>query len=111
MNVYTLRPLSEKRWEGLKHELDNTAASGDQAEYRETLKEIEENATKAGISRSEANSMYDETSTATTAVKGAEASPPSLNFEGGVILDAEREIRIKLYLGQVHQMLSVESVC
>ncbi|KIM42319.1 hypothetical protein M413DRAFT_27108 [Hebeloma cylindrosporum] len=101
INMYTLRPLSEKRWEGLKHELDNTATSGRQAEEQETLKAIDENATKAGISRSEANSMYDLTSPTTPAAKEAEANVPGLNLGDGVVLDAGREVRIKLYMGQV----------
>jgi phosphatidylinositol-3,4,5-trisphosphate 3-phosphatase/dual-specificity protein phosphatase PTEN len=103
--------LSEKRWEGLKRELDKTAASGNQSEYQETLEEIEKNATKAGISRSEANSTYELTSTTTSAAKGAEPSLPVLNLDDGVILDAGREIRIKLYMGQVHPILRIKSIC
>lgn len=103
--------MSEKRWQGLKHELDKTAVSGNQAEQQETLKEIDENATKAGISRSEANSTYDLTSPTTPAVKGAEVSLPGLNLNGGVVLDAGREIRVKLYMGQVHQILRTKSIC
>jgi phosphatidylinositol-3,4,5-trisphosphate 3-phosphatase/dual-specificity protein phosphatase PTEN len=110
INVYTLRPLSEKRWEGLKRELDKTAASGNQPEYQETLEEIEKNATMAGISRSEANSTYELTSTTTPAAKGAEPSLPVLNLDDGVILDAGREIRIKLYMGQVHPILRIKSI-
>lgn len=103
--------MSKKRWEGLKHELNKTAISGNQVEQQETLKEIEENATEAGISRSEANSMYDLTSPTTPAVKSAEASLPGLNLNDGVVLDAGREIRVKLYIGQVHQILRIKSIC
>jgi phosphatidylinositol-3,4,5-trisphosphate 3-phosphatase/dual-specificity protein phosphatase PTEN len=102
--------LSKKRWEGLKHELNKTPASGNQAEQEEALKEIEENAQKAGISRSEANSTYDLTSTSTPTAKGAEVSLPGLNLDDGVVLDAGREIRIKLYMGQVHQLLRIKSI-
>lgn len=103
--------MSKKRWEGLKHALDKTATSGNQAEQQETLKEIEENATKAGISRSEANSMYDLTSPTAPTVKSPEASLPGLDLNDGVVLDAGREIRIKLYIGQVHQILRIKSIC
>lgn len=111
--MYTLQPLSKKRWEGLKHELDKTTADGNQVEQHETLKETEENAKKAGISRSEANSTYDLTSTTTPAVKlkETETSLPTLNLDDGVIVDAGREIRIKLYIGQVYQLLRIKSSC
>jgi len=91
-HVYTLKPLSDKRWEGLKHDLSKNE-NDDQPNLEKTLEAIDNNATAAGVSRSEANSMYD----VTTA--GLKASGAGL--DQGVILDAGREIRVKLYMGQV----------
>ncbi|CAA7268480.1 unnamed protein product [Cyclocybe aegerita] len=84
-SIYTLRPLSDKRWEGLKHDLQKNASNAEQM-----LDAINTNAEAVGLSRSETNSMYD----ITTA--GLKAS-----LDQGVILDAGREIRVKLYMGQV----------
>jgi len=55
------------------------------------------------MSRSEANSIYDVTSpaTSTPSVKKFEVTLAGLNLDDGVILDAGREVRIKIYLGQV----------
>ncbi|CAA7268469.1 unnamed protein product [Cyclocybe aegerita] len=83
--IYTLRPLSDKRWEGLKHDLQKNASNAEQ-----TLDAINTNAEATGLSRSETNSMYD----ITTAGLKAE-------LDQGIILDAGREIRVKLYMGQV----------
>ncbi|KAJ3517517.1 hypothetical protein NLJ89_g463 [Agrocybe chaxingu] len=85
IHVYTLRPLSDKRWEGLKHDLQKNANNAEQM-----LDAINTNAEAAGLSRSEANSTYD----VTTAGLKAE-------LDQGIILDAGREIRAKLYMGQV----------
>ncbi|KDR72555.1 hypothetical protein GALMADRAFT_252686 [Galerina marginata CBS 339.88] len=91
--VYTLRPLSDKRWEGLKEDLHKTVASDDD-HHKQTLEAIDTNASAVGVSRSEANSMYDVTTAASKIGN-------SLGLEQGVILDAGREIRVKLYMGQV----------
>jgi len=55
--------------------------------------------------------MYDLTSPTAPTVKSPEASLPGLDLNDGVVLDAGREIRIKLYIGQVHQILRIKSIC
>ena len=89
-HIYTLQPLSDKRWEGLKHDLSKKESNTDR---KETLEAIDTSADTIGVSRSEANSLHDLTT---------QAMNDSL--EHGVILDAGREVRIKLYMGQVNPL-------
>ncbi|KAF9522741.1 hypothetical protein CPB83DRAFT_911162 [Crepidotus variabilis] len=97
IHVYTLTPLSDKRWEGLKHDLSKNDGN-DKHDLEKTLEAIDQNATAAGVSRSEANSMYDVT---TAGLKGSPNAIGQGSLEQGVVLDAGREIRVKLYMGQV----------
>ncbi|THU78172.1 phosphatases II, partial [Dendrothele bispora CBS 962.96] len=80
ITTYTLRPLTTKKWEtvveGLKAAAD--ASGPDNA--------VSEEGIQHQIPASENNSMYDITQSAT---------------EKGVVLDAGREVRVKLYMGQV----------
>ncbi|PPQ82592.1 hypothetical protein CVT25_007106 [Psilocybe cyanescens] len=95
VHVYTLRPLSDKRWEGLKHDLHKLAAQSD-VEHQETLQVIDKNASTVGVSRSEANSINE-----ITPDEAKIEVPLDQRLERGIILDAGREVRIKLYMGQV----------
>ncbi|KAJ7145364.1 phosphatases II [Mycena crocata] len=72
--TYTLHPLSESGWVNIRDALQDSA-SGHETEDLE-----------ADVPASEANSMYDVTQSAK---------------EHGVVLDAGREVRVKLYMGQV----------
>ncbi|KAH9477617.1 Phosphatidylinositol 3,4,5-trisphosphate 3-phosphatase and dual-specificity protein phosphatase PTEN [Psilocybe cubensis] len=87
IRVYALRPLSDKRWEGLKHDLHKHSAQNNDEHQT-----IEANATTLGVSRSEANSINE------VVPKDAKVDH---KIENGIILDAAREVRIKLYMGQV----------
>ncbi|KAL0069598.1 Telomerase protein component 1 [Marasmius tenuissimus] len=73
--TYNLSPLSDNRWKNLQEEIEKAKAG-------ETVVNPEE----FNIPASEANSMYDLTET----VK-----------DKGVVLDAAREVRVKLYMGQI----------
>ncbi|KAJ3862635.1 phosphatases II [Lentinula novae-zelandiae] len=74
IKTYLLHPLSETIWRDFRQELE-----GGEKEYTVKPEDID-------IPASEANSMYDITQN----VK-----------EKGVVLDAGREVRVKLYMGQV----------
>ncbi|KAF8899795.1 hypothetical protein CPB84DRAFT_1836771 [Gymnopilus junonius] len=101
IHIYTLQPLSDKRWENLKHDI-HVKGSHDSQKHAETEEAIDENANVTGISRSEANSMYDLTGI-TEMQKDEIVSNMAFGagLEPGVILDAGRELRVKLYMGQV----------
>ncbi|KAF8167400.1 hypothetical protein B0H34DRAFT_681736 [Crassisporium funariophilum] len=86
-HVYNLRPLSDKRWAGLQRDLQSVAAD------QQHPNAISSNAEAAGIPKSESNSMYD--------VSTAHASTKLDALEQGIVLDAGRELRVKLYMGQV----------
>ncbi|KAL0578887.1 Telomerase protein component 1 [Marasmius crinis-equi] len=73
--TYTLNPLSDKRWKNIQDQLEK-AKKGEAVVNPEDF----------NIPASEANSMYD----LTESVK-----------DRGVVLDASREVRIKLYMGQI----------
>lgn len=77
--TYALVPLSDATWddmrEAIKHEEPKSKATIGDADEGE-------------MPTSETNSMYDVTRSATAAK------------HAGVILDASREVRIKLYMGQ-----------
>ncbi|KAF9477325.1 phosphatases II [Pholiota conissans] len=97
-HVYTLTPLSDKRWEGLKHDLHKSTAHG-HPERQEMLEAIENQANTVGVSHSEANSMNDVT---VASMKQENAhSALGANISEGIIVDAVREVRVKLYVGQV----------
>ncbi|KAJ4466927.1 hypothetical protein C8J55DRAFT_439273 [Lentinula edodes] len=74
IRTYILHPLSEKNWKDFRQEIE-----GSEKEYTVKPEDID-------IPASEANSIYDITQN----VK-----------EKGVVLDAGREVRVKLYMGQV----------
>ncbi|KAJ3825816.1 phosphatases II [Lentinula raphanica] len=74
IKTFKLRPLSETNWKEFEQDI-----VGNQEQYSVNPEDID-------IPASEANSMYD----LTQGVKGR-----------GVVLDAGREIRVKLYMGQV----------
>ncbi|KAF8970125.1 hypothetical protein BDZ97DRAFT_1725283 [Flammula alnicola] len=97
--VYTLCPLSEGRWQGLKHDLHAKAADAHH-ERQETLKAIAQHADATGMSHSEANSMNDVTTTSLDLNKPEDALVGA-NLDKGIVLDAGRELRVKLYVGQV----------
>jgi phosphatidylinositol-3,4,5-trisphosphate 3-phosphatase/dual-specificity protein phosphatase PTEN len=69
-----MHPLTDRKWDEFRDNLGHTAT-------RESLAPGE-----ANLPLSEANSMYDVTQSAK---------------ERGVVLDAGREVRVKLYMGQV----------
>ncbi|KAF4616693.1 hypothetical protein D9613_008608 [Agrocybe pediades] len=93
IHVFTLQTISDKRWEGLKHDLNKNLKEESIADRKETLQAIDTSATAAGVPRSEANSMDDLTTEA--------LALESDSLENGVLLDAGREVRVKLYMGQV----------
>ncbi|KAF8189895.1 hypothetical protein K438DRAFT_1592985 [Mycena galopus ATCC 62051] len=70
--TYTLHPLSESGWVNIRESLQETDGAPDTDEI--------------DVPASEANSMYDVTQSAK---------------ERGVVLDAGREVRVKVYMGQV----------
>ncbi|KAJ6571746.1 phosphatases II [Mycena capillaripes] len=70
--TYTLHPLSESGWVNIRNALQET----------EGVPDVDE----VDVPASEANSMYDVTQSAK---------------ERGVVLDAGREVRVKVYMGQV----------
>ncbi|KAJ6631161.1 hypothetical protein B0H10DRAFT_1981154 [Mycena sp. CBHHK59/15] len=72
--TYTLHPLSESGWVNIRDNLKTESGSGTETD------ELHD------VPASEANSMYD----VTYSVK-----------EKGVVLDAGREVRVKVYMGQV----------
>jgi phosphatidylinositol-3,4,5-trisphosphate 3-phosphatase/dual-specificity protein phosphatase PTEN len=75
LTCHTLRPLTDAKWAKIRHEVQRVAP--------ELPAET--------IVPSEANSIADVTQT--------------LNAEGGTIVDASREVRVKLYMGQVCQYI------
>ena len=93
--MQTLRPMSDKRWESLKDDIRQTLAKNKQ-EHQETLQAIAHNTNATGISNSEANSINELAPSLAT-----ENIVPGVNIEEGIILDAGREVRVKLYIGQV----------
>ncbi|KAF9561406.1 hypothetical protein CPC08DRAFT_707383 [Agrocybe pediades] len=87
IHVFTLQTMSDKRWEGLKHDLNKNMKEESIADRKETLQANDTSATAAGVSRSEANSMDDLTTEA--------SALESDSLENGVLLDAGREVRVK----------------
>jgi phosphatidylinositol-3,4,5-trisphosphate 3-phosphatase/dual-specificity protein phosphatase PTEN len=100
IHVYTLTPLSDKRWEGLKHDLHKNAEHDSPEVQQQTLQAIEKQADVVGVSRSEANSVNDVTQMDPEQYSNA-STLPGINPSEGIILDAGREVRVKLYVGQV----------
>ncbi|PPQ66952.1 hypothetical protein CVT26_009983 [Gymnopilus dilepis] len=100
IHIYTLHPLSDRRWESLKHDIQSPPTTS--AHQKQTEEAQAHNADATGISRSEANSMYD-VSSITTAQKEKMLTNMAFGsgLDHGVILDAGREVRVKLYMGQV----------
>ncbi|KAF8999075.1 hypothetical protein BDQ17DRAFT_1361279 [Cyathus striatus] len=83
--AYTLRPLSDKRWENIQDGLNmmkSNAKDGNHVDV-EAL----------DIPKSEVNSVYDLTS--------GSMRERERQVKRGIILDASREVRVKLYMGQV----------
>ncbi|KAJ6486884.1 phosphatases II [Mycena sanguinolenta] len=72
ISTYTLHPLTESGWVDIRESLAET--------------EGEPNTTDVDVPASEANSMYD-------VIQSAK--------ERGVVLDADREVRVKVYMGQI----------
>ncbi|KAJ7637102.1 hypothetical protein FB45DRAFT_989334 [Roridomyces roridus] len=72
--TYTLHPLTESGWVHIR----------DQLSMSESVPKVEE--LEVDVPPSEANSMYDVTQSAK---------------ERGVVLDAGREVRVKVYMGQI----------
>jgi len=77
--TYSLRPLSDTKWKNIQEDLKK-ASLGDSDDV------ISREGIQYDIPASENNSMYDIMHSAK---------------EKGVVLDAAREVRIKLYMGQV----------
>ena len=79
-----LRPLTGDKWNSIR---ENIEADG-KAQHDHTSNST---GTKAGgLAEGEDTSLYDVTQT--------------LKTDGGVVLDAHREVRVKLYLGQVSSL-------
>ncbi|RDB30349.1 Phosphatidylinositol 3,4,5-trisphosphate 3-phosphatase and dual-specificity protein phosphatase PTEN [Hypsizygus marmoreus] len=77
--TYTLRPLTEQKWDAFRDELEHKGTGTDAADVAADLDE-------AKVPVSETNSINEATQSAK---------------EKGVVLDAGREVRMKLYMGQV----------
>ncbi|TFK77365.1 hypothetical protein BDN72DRAFT_830526 [Pluteus cervinus] len=82
---YTLRPLSDESWVEIKRDIQQTGAT--QAAQRE---ELHADANAVGIPTSETSSFYD-------VMKDMQAE----RHASGVLLDAGREVRMKLYMGTI----------
>lgn len=92
MDIYNLQLLSDKRWESLKSNLKR-----DEKAKKDMLKVVDDQAKEVGVSHSEANSVNDLAATLKHSIEHSSGS--------GLILDAGREVRIKLYLGQVRNVI------
>ena len=80
--MLSLRPLSSDKWQLIRDKIEADSVKGLQdAAQADTPVEMED------------ASMYDVTQT----LKGG---------DGGVVLDAHREVRVKLYIGQVSSRTS-----
>lgn len=92
--------MSDKRWESLKDDLHRTLGDN-KHEHQETLQAIAQNADATGIVHSEANSINEIAPALNT--ENIAHTVPDINIEEGIILDAGREVRVKLYIGQVRK--------
>lgn len=79
ITTHTLRPLSDTNWTSIRDDLQ--VPDGEKVELE-----------TANIPASENNSMYDVTQ--------------SLKSEKGIVVDATREVRFKLYMGKVTQFVA-----
>ncbi|TFK41650.1 hypothetical protein BDQ12DRAFT_703689 [Crucibulum laeve] len=79
---YILRPLTEKRWEGISEDINSSAQDKSHLDA-ETI----------DLPKSEVNSVYD--------VPISSPAKRDREVGKGVLLDSGREVRVKLYLGQV----------
>jgi phosphatidylinositol-3,4,5-trisphosphate 3-phosphatase/dual-specificity protein phosphatase PTEN len=97
--TYTLRPLTHTKWEGIKKDI--------QDDFMHQSEQIQTQA--YDLPASEAHSLSDiESRPLSRTASGTQAPLPPT----GVILDAEREVRIKLYMGQVRAVAnSVRILC
>ena len=93
MITYTLTKLTEERWEGVKAELQESGGgSGDPKDIIEMG--------RISISHSDVYSTYEHYPTTSGAVTpNSGITTPTRNE--GVVLDASREVRVKLHMGQV----------
>jgi phosphatidylinositol-3,4,5-trisphosphate 3-phosphatase/dual-specificity protein phosphatase PTEN len=90
-----MRPMSDKRWQWMKDDIHKGVAND--ADVRQTLDAAKEEADTAGL-KSEHDSITEISNNPSPqeSVQNLEA-----NIEQGVVVDAGRELRIKLYIGQV----------
>lgn len=95
--------MSDERWEGLKHDLHKTTHH-DHPQRKQTLDAIDSQANAVGVSHSEANSIMNDV---TTAVEVKPDTLPDVNISEGILLDAGREVRVKLYVGQVCKVIRI----
>ena len=86
MNVYTLVPLSDRRWEGLKEEI-HQSSGGDVEETGQEKTPSETGSIDANLDAAEEE----------------KEKRSSLAVSKGIVLDAGREVRVKLYMGQVRR--------
>ncbi|EDR01925.1 uncharacterized protein LACBIDRAFT_310144 [Laccaria bicolor S238N-H82] len=86
--TYTLTKLTEERWEGVKAELQHE--SGGDSDPKDII-EME----RISISRSDIVSTHEHYPTISGSGSGA------VTPNEGVVLDAAREVRVKLHMGQV----------
>ncbi|KAF7761729.1 hypothetical protein Agabi119p4_9721 [Agaricus bisporus var. burnettii] len=97
VSTHTLRPLNKQSWEGIRKDIMD-ASSGEQ------IPQVE--AEDFGIPAHE-NSIMDDPASRPGTLSGTStdgislSSKPDQDRKQGVLLNAEREVRIKLYMGQV----------
>jgi phosphatidylinositol-3,4,5-trisphosphate 3-phosphatase/dual-specificity protein phosphatase PTEN len=95
VNEFAMWPMSDKRWQWMKDDIHKGVAND--VDVRQTLDAAKEEADTAGL-KSEHDSITEISNNPSPqeSVQNLEA-----NIEQGVVVDAGRELRIKLYIGQV----------
>ncbi|KAF5318576.1 hypothetical protein D9619_010677 [Psilocybe cf. subviscida] len=95
VNEFTMRPMSDKRWQWMKDDIHKGLAHD--ADIRQTLNAAKQEADIAGL-KAEHESIHEISNNPSPqdSVQNLEA-----NIEHGIVVDAGREIRLKLYIGQV----------
>jgi len=88
--TYSLQPLSDKRWESIKKVIVDNSPATEQVKTEEFNLPQDENL-----------SVYESRPASVTSAATKEVATAVLNQEQGIVLDAEREVRVKLYMGQV----------
>ncbi|KXN85563.1 Phosphatidylinositol 3,4,5-trisphosphate 3-phosphatase and dual-specificity protein phosphatase PTEN [Leucoagaricus sp. SymC.cos] len=88
--TYTLQPLTKGRWQGIKTDIKTHSQA-----------EPENIQTESYDLPADENQSFSDTDSRPLTPTNDAPKEPNTEAEQGIILDAEREVRIKLYMGQV----------